>query len=431
MKKSTEDKLRILSEAAKYDVSCSSSGSERKNTPNGIGNAHKSGICHSWSADGRCISLLKILMSNHCIYDCEYCINRRSNDIERATLSPDEVVDLTIEFYRRNYIEGLFLSSGVLKSPDDTMLRLIAIARRLRLEESFNGYLHMKVIPGASAELIHELGKYVDRISINVEIADSRGMQLLAPDKKASDIVHSMSVVHNRQLQRAQERALVKSEPIYLPAGQTTQMIVGAGGESDYTILKKSEHLYDTFALKRVYYSAYIPVNKKGLLANVGATSMLREHRLYQADWLLRFYQFRADEILSENNSFFDPLLDPKANWALHNWHRFPMEINTATYHDLLRVPGIGVTSALRIVKARKYGRIRYEHLKKMGIVLKRAKYFITADGEYMGLRKENPSAVRSILLEGEQPRVQQLSFFDMPSKEEPYFLPLTKQAEQ
>lgn len=413
MIQSIQDKLRILSDAAKYDVSCSSSGSERQNTADGIGNAAKSGICHSWSADGRCISLLKLLMSNHCIYDCAYCINRRSNDIERMTLSPDEIVDLTINFYRRNYIEGLFLSSGILKNPDYTMERLIAVARRLRIEEKFNGYIHMKVIPGASRELIQTLGMYVDRVSVNVEMADNQGLQLLAPDKKVSDIITSMSRIRNQQLQSTQERALFKSTPSFVPAGQTTQMIIGASGESDYTILRKSEQLYNGFGLKRVYYSAYIPVNKTGALAHVGATPMLREHRLYQADWLLRFYKFRADELLSEQNGFFDPLLDPKANWAICNWHRFPMEINTASYHDLLRIPGLGVTSALRIIKARKHSNIQYEHLKKIGVVLKRAKYFITVDGKYYGLQKENPSSIRNILLEREKPAIQQISFFD------------------
>lgn len=413
MSRTIEEKLRILSDSAKYDVSCSSSGSTRKNTKDGIGSAAKSGICHSWSADGRCISLLKILMTNHCIYDCEYCINRRSNDIERATLTPDEIVDLTINFYRRNYIEGLFLSSGILKDPDHTMERLIEIARRLRIKEAFNGYIHMKVIPGASRELIHTLGMYVDRVSVNIETADNRGLRLLAPDKKVSDIVGSMSCVLERQIQRADERALIKSTPSFVPAGQTTQMIVGATGESDYTILNKSEYLYKNFDLKRVYYSAYIPVNKKGVLADLQQTSPLREHRLYQADWLLRFYKFEAKELLSEEMPFFDPLLDPKANWAINNYHHFPVEINRASYEELLRVPGLGVTSALRIIKARKHGRIRYEHLKKIGVVFKRAKYFITVDGEFYGCRKDDKQYIRGLLLENETSSPVQLSFFD------------------
>ncbi len=413
MKYSVEDKLRILSDAAKYDVSCSSSGSERQNTQGGIGNASKAGICHSWSADGRCISLLKILMTNHCIYDCEYCINRRSNDIERATLTPDEIVELTINFYRRNYIEGLFLSSGILKNADYTMERLIMIAKRLRLTERFNGYIHMKIIPGADPILIRELGMYVDRVSVNIEIADNRGLRLLAPQKKISDILTSMSCVRDHKLRRESENKLFKSTPQFIPAGQTTQMIVGASGETDYAILHKSESLYDDLKLKRVYYSAYVPVNRSGMLAHVGAASMLREHRLYQADWLLRFYQFKAEEILTEQNPFFDPLLDPKANWAINNWQRFPMEINTAPYSDLLRIPGLGVTSALRIVKARKQSKLRYEDLKKMGVVLKRAKYFITVNGEFFGYRDENTQRIRSLLIEGEQQNVKQLSFFD------------------
>ena len=407
-----DEKLKILSDAAKYDVSCSSSGSERKNDRR-IGNAAKSGICHSWSADGRCISLLKILMTNRCIYDCEYCVNRRSNDIQRATLTPDEIVELTLQFYRRNYIEGLFLSSGILRDPDYTMERLIAVARRLRLGERFNGYIHMKVIPGASAELIRTLGLYADRVSVNVEMAENRGLQLLAPDKKVSDIITSMSCVRDRLVQRSEEKKYFKSTPAFVPAGQTTQMIVGASGESDYAILSKSEQLYRDQSLKRVYYSAYVPVNQTGALTNIPQVPMLREHRLYQADWLLRYYKFQAKELLSEENPFFDPLLDPKANWALCNFHRFPMEINKASYEDLLRIPGIGVTSALRIVKARRQGRIRYEHLKKIGVVLKRAKFFITVNGEFFGYTKENPAAVRVRLLEGDAQKVEQLSLFD------------------
>ncbi|MDO5062345.1 MAG: putative DNA modification/repair radical SAM protein [Peptostreptococcaceae bacterium] len=413
MSKSLEDKLRILSDSAKYDVSCSSSGSQRKNTKDGIGNAHKSGICHSWSSDGRCISLLKILMTNHCIYDCEYCINRRSNDIERATLTPDEIVRLTINFYRRNYIEGLFLSSGILKDPDHTMERLIQIARRLRMVEKFNGYIHMKVIPGASAELIYTLGMYVDRVSVNIEMADNQSLQLLAPDKKVSDIVRSMNCVHERQIQRAHEQKLIKSTPAFVPAGQTTQMIVGAGGENDYTILSKSEYLYKSFDLKRVYYSAYVPVNKRGLLAQHKAGSPLREHRLYQADWLLRFYKFEAKELLSEKQPFFDVLLDPKANWAVNNLHLFPMEINKASYEELLRIPGLGVTSALRIIKARKHGKLKYEHLKKIGVVLKRAKYFITVDGEFYGYRKDDAGYIRDQLQDNSFLEGKQMSFFD------------------
>ena len=414
MNKPIDEKLRILSDAAKYDVSCSSSGSGRKNTNNGLGNGAISGICHSWSADGRCVSLLKILMTNYCIYDCKYCISRKSNDIERAILTPDEIVRLTINFYRRNYIEGLFLSSGVIKNPDYTMEQMIAVAKKLRLEERFNGYIHMKVIPGASRELIHEMGLYVDRVSVNIELAESKALKLLAPDKKPTDISTSMGLIRKNQIQNIEEKKLFKSTPSFIPAGQTTQMIIGAGGESDYAILSKSENLYKNFDLKRVYYSAYVPVNKSGILANADAVPMIREHRLYQADWLLRFYDFKAGEILDEKNPFIDPLLDPKANWAVQNWHLFPMEINRASYKDLLRIPGIGVTSAKRIVMARKYSIIKYEHLKKLGVVIKRAKYFITVNGEFLGFRKESPELIRNALIEKEKMAMQQMKLFNI-----------------
>ena len=414
MNKPIDEKLRILSDAAKYDVSCSSSGSSRKNTSNGLGNAAYSGICHSWSADGRCVSLLKILMTNHCIYDCKYCINRKSNDIERAILTPDEIVRLTINFYRRNYIEGLFLSSGVIKNADYTMEQMIAVAKKLRLEENFNGYIHMKVIPGASRELIHEIGLYVDRVSVNIELAENKALKLLAPDKKPNDISTSMGLIRRNQIQNIEEKKLFKSTPSFIPAGQTTQMIIGAGGESDFAILNRSENLYKNFGLKRVYYSAYVPVNKSGILANTDAVPMLREHRIYQADWLLRFYNFKAEEILDEKNPFIDPLLDPKANWAVQNWHLFPMEINRASYKDLIRIPGIGVTSAKRIVMVRRHNVIKYEHLKKLGVVIKRAKYFITVNGEFMGFRKESPELIRNALMEKEKMEMQQLKLFNI-----------------
>ncbi len=414
MNKPIDEKLRILSDAAKYDVSCSSSGSSRKNTSNGLGNAAYSGICHSWSADGRCVSLLKILMTNHCIYDCKYCINRKSNDIERAILTPDEIVRLTINFYRRNYIEGLFLSSGVIKNADYTMEQMIAVAKKLRLEENFNGYIHMKVIPGASQELIHEIGLYVDRVSVNIELAENKALKLLAPDKKPNDISTSMGLIRKNQIQNIEEKKLFKSTPSFIPAGQTTQMIIGAGGESDFAILNRSENLYKNFGLKRVYYSAYVPVNKSGILANTDAVPMLREHRIYQADWLLRFYNFKAEEILDEKNPFIDPLLDPKANWAVQNWHLFPMEINRASYKDLIRIPGIGVTSAKRIVMVRRHNVIKYEHLKKLGVVIKRAKYFITVNGEFMGFRKESPELIINALMEKEKVEMQQLKLFNI-----------------
>ena len=415
MSKSIEEKLRILSDAAKYDVSCSSSGSSRKNVNNGLGNAAINGICHSWSADGRCISLLKILMTNYCIYDCKYCINRKDNDIERAILSPDEIVKLTINFYRRNYIEGLFLSSGIIKSADYTMELMIAVAKKLRLEEKFNGYIHMKVIPGASRQLINEIGLYVDRVSVNIEFAENSALKLLAPDKKATDISTSMGLIRKNVLENAEDKKLFKSTPSFIPAGQTTQMIIGASGESDYSILTRSENLYKNFELKRVYYSGYVPVNKSGILVSADqAVPMIREHRLYQADWLLRFYDFKANEILDEKDPFVDPLLDPKTNWAIKNPHFFPIEINKATYKELLRVPGIGVTSAKRIVMSRKYSTIRYEHLKKLGVVIKRAKYFITVNGEFLGFKKENPELIRNALMEKEKMVAEQLKLFNV-----------------
>ena len=414
MSKSIEEKLRILSDAAKYDVSCSSSGSSRKNTNNGLGNAAINGICHSWSADGRCISLLKILMTNYCIYDCKYCINRKDNDIERAILSPDEIVKLTINFYRRNYIEGLFLSSGIIRSANYTMELMIAVAKKLRLEEKFNGYIHMKVIPGASRQLINEIGLYVDRVSVNIEFAENTALKLLAPDKKPTDISTSMGLIRKNMIENTEDKKIFKSTPSFIPAGQTTQMIIGASGESDYAILARSENLYKNFDLKRVYYSGYVPVNKSGILVSTEqAVPMIREHRLYQADWLLRFYDFKADEILDEKDPFVDPLLDPKTNWAIKNSHFFPIEINKASYKDLLRVPGIGVTSAKRIVMTRKYSTIRYEHLKKLGIVIKRAKYFIVVNGEFLGFKKENPELLRNALMEKEKMVTEQLRLFN------------------
>ena len=415
MNKSIEEKLRILSDAAKYDVSCSSSGSSRKNTNNGLGNAAMSGICHSWSADERCISLLKILMTNYCIYDCKYCINRKDNDIERAILTPDEIVKLTINFYRRNYIEGLFLSSGIIRSADYTMELMIAVAKKLRLEEKFNGYIHMKVIPGASRELIHEIGLYVDRVSVNIEFAENSALKLHAPDKKATDISTSMGLIRKNLIENIEDKKLFKSTPSFIPAGQTTQMIIGASGESDYSILTRSENLYKNFEVKRVYYSGYVPVNKSGILVSADqAVPMIREHRLYQADWLLRFYDFRANEILNEKDAFVDPFIDPKTNWAIKNFNLFPIEINKASYKELLRVPGIGVTSAKRIVMTRKYSTIRYEHLKKLGIVIKRAKYFITVNGEFLGFKKENPELIRKTLMEKEKMLVEQLKLFNI-----------------
>ncbi len=384
-----EEKLKILADSAKYDASCSSSGSSRTNK-NGIGNGDVSGICHSWGADGRCISLLKILMSNCCMYDCKYCINRSSNTVKRATFTSREVADLTIGFYKRNYIEGLFLSSAVIKSPDYTMELLYQTISILRNEYHFNGYIHTKTIPGSSPELIDKLGKLVDRMSINIELPSSDSLKLLAPEKSKSDILTPMKYVANSinnsklLLQESSSKYHLKpKKESFVPAGQTTQLIVGATPETDLKIMKLSENLYNKIKLKRVYYSAYISVNEDKNLPTLKVPPLLRENRLYQADWLLRFYGFKADELLNEKNPNFNTMLDPKCEWALRNIDFFPIEINTAGYYKLLRVPGIGVTSAKRIMTARRESKLNFDNLKKLGVVLKRAQYFITCNGKY------------------------------------------------
>ncbi|MEJ6949619.1 putative DNA modification/repair radical SAM protein [Natronospora cellulosivora (SeqCode)] len=378
-------KLSILADAAKYDVSCSSSGSKRANTPNGVGNAAVAGICHSWADDGRCISLLKILFTNYCIYDCAYCVNRVSNDRARAAFTAREVADLTINFYRRNYIEGLFLSSAVMKSPDHTMEQLVKVVRILREEHKFNGYIHLKAIPDADPSLIFQAGEYADRMSVNIELPSRKSLKLLAPEKEFDTIVSPMKNIGAGIIERKEERKKSRKVKKFVPAGQSTQLIVGASPEPDFHILKLSEGLYNKFNLKRVYYSAYIPVSTNPLLPTFKNPPLLREHRLYQADWLLRFYKFQADELLDRENPNFDIALDPKANWALNHLELFPVEINTADYELLLRVPGIGVKSAQRIIRSRRTGSISYYDLKKFGTVLKRARYFITCQGKYFG----------------------------------------------
>jgi putative DNA modification/repair radical SAM protein len=379
------EKLKILADAAKYDVSCSSSGSSRKNFKGGIGNASSGGICHSFSADGRCISLLKILLTNYCIYDCAYCVNRATNDVPRAAFTPDEVVDLTINFYRRNYIEGLFLSSAVFNNPNYTMELLVTIVKTLRLQHRFNGYIHLKAIPGADDHLIKEAGLYSDRMSVNIELPSSTGLKLLAPQKKKESILHPMSVIKNEITSHADNRIRFKSAPSFVPAGQSTQLIVGATPDSDLKIIKLSEGLYNKYRLKRVYYSAYVPVSASPKLPSITSPPLLREHRLYQADWLLRFYGFSASELLNENNPNFDTDVDPKTSWALNNLGFFPIEVNAASYQALLRVPGIGVRSAQRILSARKVHSLSFENVKKLGVVMKRAQYFITCGGKYNG----------------------------------------------
>jgi len=374
-------KLSILADAAKYDVSCASSGSTRKNTTNGIGNGVYGGICHSFTDDGRCISLFKILMTNNCIYDCAYCINRRRNDRPRATFTPQEIVDLTIGFYRRNYIEGLFLSSGVIRNPDFTMERMVLVAKKLRTEENYNGYIHLKAIPGASQELIHEAGLWADRLSVNIEIPTEINLKRLAPEKNYKGILSPMVQIRNEILVSKEERKKYRKAPKFSPAGQSTQLIVGATPETDRQIILLSSGLYQSQNLKRVYYSAYLPVNHYDQrLPALNRPPLVRENRLYQSDWLVRFYAFRAEEILSEDQPFLDLDVDPKLGYALRNMHHFPVDINRADYEMILRVPGIGVQSAQKIVLARRHRRLNSDHLKKIGVVMKRAKYFITTN---------------------------------------------------
>lgn len=383
---SIADKLKILTDAAKYDVACTSSGTQRSNDGTGIGSCAQAGICHSFSADGRCISLLKILFTNECIYDCKYCINRRSNDVPRASFTPDEICTLTMEFYRRNYIEGLFLSSGVLKSPDYTMDLIYAALYKLRATYRFQGYIHVKAIPGTSQELLERLGFLADRMSVNLELPTAEGLRLLAPHKTRERILAPMRLVQNRMEENRQEIQLYRNAQRFVPAGQSTQMIIGATPETDFQIIHVAEALYKKFGLKRVFYSAFVHVNEDASLpARTGeGPPLLREHRLYQADFLLRYYQFQAGELLTEENANFNIFLDPKCNWALRNLDVFPVEVNTARYELLLRVPGIGYKSAGRIMKARRYGKLDFGDLKKMGVVLKRALYFLTCSGKMM-----------------------------------------------
>ena len=430
------EKLRILSDSAKYDVSCSSSGSSRSNVPGGIGNAASSGICHSFTADGRCISLLKILLTNYCQFDCAYCVNRLSNDVERAAFTPDEVADLTINFYRRNYIEGLFLSSAIFKSPNYTMELLIQTVKKLRQVYKFNGYIHIKAIPGADKALIQEAGQLVDRMSINIELPSNNSLKLLAPQKTKDKILTPMSFISSSIEANKEERSIFKSSPSFVPAGQSTQLIVGATPDSDYKIMKLSENLYKQMKLKRVYYSAYIPVSNNPKLVSIKNSPLLREHRLYQADWLLRFYKFKADELLDTENSTLNLNYDPKTDWAIRNIHKFPLEINTASYDALLRIPGIGVTSVLKIYRARKIRSLDFQDLKKMGVMLKRAQYFITCKGKYYGdvpFKKEliefrlSPKYDLN-LLEKNKNNFQQLSIFNMDSHQK--LLPATTSKE-
>lgn len=379
--KTVQQKLEVLADAAKYDVSCASSGSNRKNAAKGIGNGMACGVCHSFTEDGRCVSLFKILMTNHCIYDCAYCINRRSNDRQRATLTVEEIVDLTIGFYRRNYIEGLFLSSGVIKSPDYTMERMVQVAKKLRLEENYYGYIHLKAIPGASEELIHEAGLWADRLSVNIEIPTELHLKRLAPEKDYKGIFLPMNQIKNEILVSKEEQKRFRKAPRFAPAGQSTQLIIGATPETDRQIILLSSGLYKTQNLKRVYFSGYLPVNAYDeRLPALNRPPLVRENRLYQSDWLMRFYKYKAEEILSEDQPFLDLDIDPKLGFALRNLHQFPVDINRADYEMILRVPGIGVQSAQKIIMARRHRKLNSLHLQKIGIVMKRAKYFITCN---------------------------------------------------
>ena len=395
-----KEKLAILADAAKYDVSCSSSGSNRKGVKGDLGNTSAFGICHSFTEDGRCISLLKILLTNHCIYDCVYCVSRRSNDIKRAAFTVEEIVDLTINFYRRNYIEGLFLSSGVFKDPNTTMERLVRVAKKLRLEERFNGYIHLKTIPGASDELIREAGLYADRLSINLEIPTKEGLKLLAPEKDHKQMLSNVEFVKNELAINTIEKQKYKHAPKFAPAGQTTQMIIGATNETDQKIIHVADYMYQKLALKRVYYSGYVPVLQDSRLPSLQSqVPVVRENRLYQADWLMRYYGFAPNEIVDDHQPFLDLEIDPKLAWALRNSHLFPIDINQAPREMLLRIPGVGVRSVQKILMARKFQTLSYYDLKKMGVILSRAKYFITCSGATPLAGTIDPLRLRSLLL--------------------------------
>lgn len=419
MEQSLMDKLTILADSAKYDVACTSSGVSHPAKRGTIGSCYAPGCCHAFTADGRCVSLLKVLMSNCCAFDCSYCVNRKSNDVPRATFSPRELAELTIEFYRRNYIEGLFLSSAVLGTPDYTTERMLTVLRLLRNEYHFGGYIHAKTIPGTSPELIQQMGYLADRLSVNVELPSEQSLHLLAPDKGRHSIFRPMKQISVAGEESRQELTLYRHAPKFAPAGQSTQMIVGASPETDYHILQLSEGMYQKYGLKRVFYSAYIPVSDDTRLPALDTKPpLLREHRLYQADWLLRFYGFRANELLDDNAPDFDPALDPKCCWALRHPEFFPVEVNRADYEALLRVPGIGVVSAKRILVARRSGALRAEDLKKLGVVMKRAQYFLTCGGRYASPLKLSQEGILQNLMAVErralpQAEAQQLSLFD------------------
>lgn len=423
------EKLEILSDAAKYDAACTSSGVDRRGEKGGIGSCVSAGICHSFASDGRCISLLKVLMTNSCVYDCKYCVNRRSNDVRRTAFTPRELAELTIQFYRRNYIEGLFLSSGILKNPDYTCERMIQALEILRNEYRFGGYIHAKAIPGADDRLIARLGLLADRMSVNIELPSQQSLVKLAPDKSKTDILRPMGLIRTGIAENASDLVRCRHAPKFAPAGQSTQMIIGATPDSDFQILRLTQGLYKKYGLKRVFFSAYMPVQEDALLPALDTRPpLLREHRLYQADWLLRFYGFDASELLDEGHQSFNPLVDPKCNWAINHMDQFPVEVNRAPYEMLLRVPGIGVKSAKRILAARRSCALTFEGLRRIGVVLKRAQYFLLCSGKMAEGLVVTPDAVlRALISERDYERArlpeeapEQLSLFDRnPTRED------------
>lgn len=412
------EKLEILSDAAKYDVSCSSSQSKRANKDKGLGDTKGYGICHSFTEDGRCVSLLKILLTNHCIFDCAYCVSRKSNDVKRAAFTVDEVVDLTINFYRRNYIEGLFLSSGIFDSPDYTMERLVRIAKKLRTEHRFNGYIHLKAIPGASEELIKEAGLYADRLSVNVEMPTEQSLKLLAPEKNHQDVIRPMTYLKTEIAGHKEERKNNPKAPSFAPAGQSTQMVIGATKETDLDILGMTNHFYNQLSLKRVYYSGYVPISEDNRLPLIGTpVPIIRENRLYQADWLLRYYGFGFTELVGATQPNLDLDVDPKLGWALRNLDQFPVDVNTADIELIKRIPGIGFQSAQKIVAARRFRRLKAEHLQKMGIAYNRARYFLAFSQPFTPQPDYTPSQLKRLILAVQKSKYQstfsnQLSLF-------------------
>lgn len=407
------EKLRILADAAKYDASCSSSGSKRANKGKGLGNSDGVGICHSYTEDGRCVSLLKILFTNYCIYDCAYCVSRSSNDIQRAAFTVEEVIDLTLNFYRRNYIEGLFLSSGIFKSADYTLERMVRVARELRKKHNFNGYIHLKAIPGASDELLHEAGLYADRLSVNIELPSESSLKKVAPEKNYNDIITPMNYLSDEKVRYQDEKKHFRQTPTFLPAGQSTQLIVGASPETDFQILHLADDLYKQQRLRRVYYSGYVPIATDDRVPALSAPPLQRENRIYQADWLLRFYQFTVNDIVSQSHPNLDLEVDPKVSYALRNPHLFPVDINRADYEMILRVPGIGIKSAVKIVKSRVHQRVHVDHLRAMGVVLKRARYFISCPGLPAIKKDYEPQQLRQLMLTtGKSQTAPQLSLF-------------------